>query len=259
RRHLAPGHSCPQMGGGQTLGASNNAQRDLRARCIRETDTHLALDLLGRRGGGRGHRRAGLQRHDVLTRLDDQILIDGRQLSVLVRGHKEGDTITLTRLRAGSEAKAEATLVGKELPVARVFEFHGRGHGPDVFHHALPYPASEYNRVFQFSAVPTPPALSTAPDRVMLFRPKTNIVYTGDDGVTLELIADEDGQTLKARDSNGKIIFDGPVTTKEDREALSEDLRARLEKLESMQVEEPPVPPPPPAFPGAPLSAPETI
>jgi hypothetical protein len=42
-----------------------------------------------------------LKRHDVLLKLDDQLLIEQRQLSVLVRNHKEGDEVTLTYIRLG--------------------------------------------------------------------------------------------------------------------------------------------------------------
>lgn len=193
---------------------------------------------------------AGLRKHDVVTRLDDQILIDGRQLSVLVRGREEGDSVTITRLRAGKEAKVTATLVKREMPVARVFELRQGGPGSRVFQ-TVPYPAGEYDRLFRFeaSAVPMAGAIASG---VAIFRPKTNVVYTGDDGVSLELLADENGQTLKARDAGGEVIFDGPVTTKEEREALPDDLRARLEKLESMQIERPPAPPAPPMPPSFP-------
>lgn len=63
---------------------------------------------------------AGVQQHDVLTRLDDQLLIAPRQLSALVRSRGEGDTIQLTYVRAGAETRATATLAKRVPPPRRV-------------------------------------------------------------------------------------------------------------------------------------------
>jgi hypothetical protein len=197
--------------------------------------------------------QAGLQRHDVLTKLDNQILIDGRQLSVLVRGYEDGAEITLTRLRAGTEGQVTVALASREMPVTRLFE--------TGFQHSMPYPSGEYNR-FYFNGARAASALPGTPSRVMIFRPKTNVVYTGDDGSSLELIVDDERQMLKARDASGKVIFDGPVTTSEEREALPDELREQLEKLESMQIQPPPpasVPPAPPLLHHVPHEGAETV
>ncbi len=47
---------------------------------------------------------ATLKKNDVLTKLDDQLLIEQRQLSVLIRNHKDGDEVTLTYIRGGKES-----------------------------------------------------------------------------------------------------------------------------------------------------------
>ena len=54
--------------------------------------------------------KAGLQKNDVLTRLDDQILANSEQLRTLVGLKKEGDTVRVTYLRKGQEAAAEVKL-----------------------------------------------------------------------------------------------------------------------------------------------------
>ena len=48
-----------------------------------------------------------LQEHDVLLQLDDQLLIDVRQLAVLVRNHREGDEVVLSYVRAGRKLPAK--------------------------------------------------------------------------------------------------------------------------------------------------------
>lgn len=57
-----------------------------------------------------------LKEHDVLTLLDNQILIDARQLMVLVRNRKEGEEVTLTYLRGGKPATARVKLTAQDMP-----------------------------------------------------------------------------------------------------------------------------------------------
>lgn len=59
---------------------------------------------------------AGLQRYDVLQKLDDQLLINEEQLSVLVRSHKPGDSVTLTLFRDGKSQPITVKLAERELP-----------------------------------------------------------------------------------------------------------------------------------------------
>ncbi len=66
--------------------------------------------------------KAGLKKFDILKLLDNQILIDPRQLQVLVRSKEENDKITLTILRTGSELKLKATLAKRE----RKMDFRSR-------------------------------------------------------------------------------------------------------------------------------------
>ena len=54
--------------------------------------------------------KAGLLKHDILIRLNDQLLMEPRQLSKLVQAKKPGDRVKLTYLRKGKEAKTEVTL-----------------------------------------------------------------------------------------------------------------------------------------------------
>ena len=47
----------------------------------------------------------------------------------------------------------------------------------------------------------------------------------------------KDGQkSLRATDSNGKVIFDGPIDTEEERKMLSPELCERLRELENNQL-----------------------
>ena len=74
--------------------------------------TGLVVERLSPRGPATGV----LKEHDVLTMLDDQILIDVRQLMVLVRNRKEGDEVTLTYLRGGVKMAAKIRLIAQDMP-----------------------------------------------------------------------------------------------------------------------------------------------
>lgn len=54
--------------------------------------------------------RAGLKEHDVITRLDDQILLLPEQLQMLVRMKKPGDEITIAYIRKSKESTVKVKL-----------------------------------------------------------------------------------------------------------------------------------------------------
>ncbi len=57
--------------------------------------------------------KAGLQENDVLTRFDQQILVNPEQLEVLVHARKEGTPVEITFFRKGQETKATVTLASR--------------------------------------------------------------------------------------------------------------------------------------------------
>ncbi len=62
---------------------------------------------------------AGVQPNDVLLKIDDQLLIQPKQMQVLVRNRKEGDILTLTYLRKGETKTGKATLVKRDPAAVR--------------------------------------------------------------------------------------------------------------------------------------------
>ncbi len=78
--------------------------------------------------------KAGIQANDILTKLDDQILVNGGQLGQLVRMHKDGDTVTLAGLRKGQALTFQATLAthadgGDAGPSVQIIRLGGDGAG----------------------------------------------------------------------------------------------------------------------------------
>ncbi|MBE2215319.1 MAG: PDZ domain-containing protein [Opitutaceae bacterium] len=206
---------------------------------------------------------AGVQKHDVLTRLDDQVLIAPRQLSALVRARKEGDAIKLTYVRAGAEARATATLVKRVPPPAPLAD-RLQWFGASGETHAIP---AQRRFIFRSDAG-TPGGAVLEEDRiigaplpgdgtphVMVFRPQTRVVYREGD-VTLEVSASDQGRTLEARGADGVVLYSGPINTPEERQAVPADLQKHLEKLDALEPSQFQMAVPAPRTAPAPMPAP---
>ena len=80
------------------------------------------LDLLPRTGllveyvvANSAAELAGVRKHDVLLEMDDQILVNQEQLSVLVANHQPGQTVTLEIIRKGESIELETVLQSKAV------------------------------------------------------------------------------------------------------------------------------------------------
>ncbi|WP_414663985.1 PDZ domain-containing protein [Horticoccus sp. 23ND18S-11] len=184
-----------------------------------------------------------LQEHDILLKLDDQILIETRQLAVLIRTHKEGDDVTVTYLRAGQKATAKLKLGKTEVPkvaggieAGTRFEFFGAPQGPEAGR-------AEVDRVLSLmQRSPSGEPLRVQIDRnagpgiraMAINTANSNLVFTDGEG-TLELSTKDGVKSLVATGPKGEPVFSGPITTPAERDALPAGVRERLEKLEGMR------------------------
>ncbi|MGH3371940.1 MAG: S1C family serine protease, partial [Nocardioidaceae bacterium] len=57
---------------------------------------------------------AGIEKGDVITKVDDRLVGDAAGLVATIRGHRPGDTVTLTVVRDEEEREVEATLDSDE-------------------------------------------------------------------------------------------------------------------------------------------------
>ncbi len=191
---------------------------------------------------------SALKRHDVLVKLDDQLLIDQRQLSVLVRNHQEGDEVTLTYIRGGKEGTAKVKLTKHEVPKMAMMGsapfFHARHLPLNDEDDSLPAVGrDDMDRVLALiERGPPAPGQHRQPDRnegpgmqsTTVSTSNSNMVFSDDKG-SLDLTIKDGQKTLIAKNTKGEQLFSGPVTTPEQRKALPPEIRARLDKLEGMQ------------------------
>lgn len=203
---------------------------------------------------------AALKEHDVLTRLDDQILVTPHQLGVLIRGKKEGDEVTFAVIRGGKELKVKVKLGQREMPVAAKFEMEfsgpgdGPGHGFQWFSNESPALArlrelpgmgpGEVNDVVRiignsrhrFIEGPGVQVLKRpGQGTTILDLPKGNIVYSDDAG-SVEVVADGAKRTLTVKDAKGGSLFNGSIATKEERDQLPAEIKNRINQIETANM-----------------------
>ncbi|PYJ72626.1 MAG: hypothetical protein DME75_04090 [Verrucomicrobia bacterium] len=204
---------------------------------------------------------AGVQQNDIIKMLNDQILIDPNQLSKLVRSFSEGTTVTLTVLRKGQEQKIPVKLTKKEvhehdswLPRHR----HGRDWNfndlgdlgdqmralkerlgdaqHDVIRDAVmtAHQAARHARDNARRAMDEVRILSNDDGALKTTKidiGKAQIVFSDDKG-EMKLETVDGKKLLTANDPQGKLLFSGPVETKEDVDKLPPEIRQRYEKLQ---------------------------
>ncbi len=205
-----------------------------------------------------------LQEHDVLTKLDDQLLVNMAQLTVLVRNHKAGDEVKLTYIRNGKESTAKAKLGEREVPKL-AWEGAPGERALQVFGHALP--GGEGPNVMAFSrALPGGPmgagAMAVPPgdpadvmrviggDRMnWVAQPRVHVLRRAggmgstildltagnfvfsDDAGSVEVNATEGKRELTVKDKDGKVTFQGPINTPEEHAKLPAEVKARIDAI----------------------------
>jgi hypothetical protein len=159
---------------------------------------------------------AGVKRYDILERLDDQVLIEPRQLSVLIRLRKSGDEVKLTLIREATPTTVTAKLAEKDLPALE-----------DVL---APTQVTPWK-----SATPLGKIIGTKPVSV---RDGYNPLAAGgaagltwsDGDLTMEILQDK-ARHLTAKGKDGVVIFDGAIDTSEQLQKLPVEVRAKAMRL----------------------------
>ena len=214
---------------------------------------------------------AGLQASDIIRMLNDQQIVDPGQLGKLVRSFGEGTSVDLTLLRKGKEVKVSVKLGKKDVPV---------GHGPFGFEQEWNFDDLDKMK-FDFKApdmTAVREAVARAKDQAMRARDDAQRavrglrIVTTDDGLTkstridlgkatitfsddqgeLKMESVEGRKMLTAKDAQGKVLFNGPIDTEEERAKLPANVRQRFETLERQELPEVPAAPEPPEAPRTP-------
>jgi serine protease Do len=225
---------------------------------------------------------AGVKESDILKMLNDQILTEPDQLGKLVRSYPEGTNVTLTILRKGAETKVTVKLGKREVPARRGmrnfekhFNFDDGDFGMLGGLEDLKDLGDAPREIMRDAVEQARREVEHAKDEVMRARDeaqramqevhvsrtddngmikttridlrKAEIVYSDQKG-EMKIDSVDGKKQLTAKDPQGRLLFSGPVETKEDRDKMPPELRERFEKFKEKDLPAAiPMPPPPPA------------
>ena len=207
---------------------------------------------------------AGVQQNDILKMLNDQILMEPTQLRKLLQTFSEGTEVTLTILRKGQEQKITVKLAKKEMPQRHSlmpggnhdmhWDFDETGDVGDQMQELkeqLKEQLGDTQRgIIRGAVIQAHEAAKRAREDAR--RAAREIRILSNDHGTLKAtkidlgkaqIVFRDGKgemklenvngkkLLTAKDPQGKLLFSGPVESKEDLDKVPVDVRERYERL----------------------------
>ncbi len=144
---------------------------------------------------------AGLKINDVLVKLDDQLLVNLQQFTVLVRSFAPGSQVALTLYRGKDRLTVNARLAQMDLPAG---------------------PGTATTITFPIPAAPTHHDVPNAYTAMM-----------GTDKYRLRYVVEGGAETLSVNDAKtGATVFSGPVSTAQQRATLPPDVPPLLAKFQ---------------------------
>ena len=222
---------------------------------------HLRIDRVAL---GSPAENAGLKLYDILLKLDDQLLINPDQLKTLVQMRNPGERISLSVLRQSKPLTVSVELL--EMPEELrdrqnrdwmddrdPFDFDGlfpQDRFRDFFRrHSFDFPdIRDFHRRPFFSdpgldpSVPLPSGSETLDDplhgggsadvQTYSYSSSTKQVTVSDEQGSLQWTEKDGLRFLRATDLDGKVLFEGAITTEEDREKLPDGVGQRLRAMQ---------------------------
>jgi hypothetical protein len=140
-----------------------------------------------------------IRQHDVLQKLDDQLLINGAQLVTLVRMHKPGDTIQMTVIREAKPVTVPLKLAEKEVAPLSTYLSEQRGGGDPLVSATAAAPPPTLMKVLALRTVEARKAAQTI-NRVMPNDPANGGLNVVSDDRTNSLVVSGPAEAVKAVD-----------------------------------------------------------
>jgi len=177
--------------------------------------------------------------HDVLEKLDDQLLINGEQFATLVRMHKQGDSVSISVIREARHIQVTIRLGEKEtssanstnIDLAAAFDSRVANINSDLTA-ALDSRVANVNTIASsnnlWNAAKLAPISTSVSDNLFSFA-RTGPVTFDDGTIVAVLQRAGDQSVLSAFDrGSGKILFTGPVNNDQQWNSVPDDLRQKL-------------------------------
>ncbi len=191
--------------------------------------------------------KVGLKSHDVLTKLDDQLLTTSRHLALLVRMHKPGDKVDLTYVRKGKEETVSIALGEMDAPDID----HFRRPNPEQWQDAMRGYQDDLNQWLQQNGRSNPPVSPNSQGKrygapkgggkppSISVRPGFPIQVFGAKGVVkidngqgeVTITEKEDKHEICVKDEEGEIVFEGDYDPEKGTEGLPKEAQDHLHKM----------------------------
>ena len=185
--------------------------------------------------------KAELVRNDIITHADSEVIAGAKSLSKLVASKKAGDKILLNVRRKNESLQVEVQLEPKPEKIAL------SGHDSDPLDDLVIVDDPIDQRLeimLQQMEDDFDRGIAQALDNQM--RAVARMKITPGNGVHqrtefshidknghLTVLNDNGNTTVKLKDKDGKVLFEGPYNTEEDKNAVPEDLRKKIEAMRS--------------------------
>ena len=200
-------------------------------------------------GPGTPAAEAGLMPGDVLVKLNEQLIINGQQLAVLVRTFAPGDVVSLHVLRDGEPVELRATLAGRAAkqnsvvprvpgqPMPNLGDLDAlfdqlRGPGVDPF-----MPGGDVRDMFDQmqrrmfeQRDEMQRMMDQMRDRLGNHGVKSSISFN-DGEHHLQLRSDGQDPHLTVKSADGEVLFDGPLPEDGQVEGLPADVQNKIDGL----------------------------
>ena len=216
--------------------------------------------------------KAGLKANDILTQIDDQLIVNSEQLQTLIRTKKPGDEVALTYYRKAKEhtiktklAEGAMNKLGVPAPDALRMQngqwqrfnlpgglglfnqFQFQPGNPKQLEEQMKQLRKQLENLPQFG--PGGLRMDIFPNNELFEIPEppqggrknfgfnaqvASSVTVADETGTYTLKTKNGKKVFSAKDKNGDELFTGPVDTEKQRDALDRNLIKKLEQLEGM-------------------------
>lgn len=145
----------------------------------------------------------GLQKSDIIEKLDDQLIVTGKQFAILVRMQEAGKEVKLSIIREAKPMQLTAKLVERELATLDATA------------------SAQFDRLVKTNRFPM-----AVNSMLNAFGLESN------DGEHSLSISNANGKKhLVAKDKSGKVIFEGDVETPEQVAKVPESIRPKVKAL----------------------------
>lgn len=181
---------------------------------------------------------------DVLYKFDDQILIDPRQLAVLVRSRQPGEKVAIALYRRGEEIEKTVALGEREMPKPQhmqpgkpqAWPMMPGGGAIDNLQREMEQRWEQFRNSFgtiDEMIEDLNSRMGGARDPNANVRSHSSVsVSSIQNGMRFNYSSANGDQHLEVIDSDGKVIFDGPINTEEELDQLPPEAAEFLDSID---------------------------